>query len=80
MRTKLDSASLISKYHGPLLQTHGDADTIVPLSLGRKLFDAANELKQFILIPGADHNDMRTQQWYAALDKFLAALSRGCGT
>jgi hypothetical protein len=74
MRTKLDSASLISKYHGPLLQTHGDADTIVPISLGRKLFDAANEPKQFVLIAGGDHNDMRTPQWHAALDQFLNSL------
>ena len=30
MRTRLDSAAKIGDYHGPLLQIHGDADTIIP--------------------------------------------------
>ena len=32
MRTRFDSAGKIGGYHGPLLQAHGDADTIVPLA------------------------------------------------
>ena len=31
MRTRLDSAAVIGQYQGPLFQSHGDADTIVPL-------------------------------------------------
>ncbi|NLF07507.1 MAG: alpha/beta hydrolase, partial [Pirellulaceae bacterium] len=57
MRTRLDSASIIGRYRGPLLQAHGDADAIVPLQLGRRLFDAAGEPKRFVLLPGHDHND-----------------------
>ena len=30
MDMKLDSLALIRKYHGPLLQTHGDADQLIP--------------------------------------------------
>ncbi len=37
MRTRLDSAAKISEYRGPLLQVHGDADSIVPLDLGQRL-------------------------------------------
>ena len=74
MRTQLDSADAIKKYHGPLLQFHGDADTIVPFKLGRKLFDAANDPKQFVVIPGGDHNDPRTPKYYQALDRFLDQL------
>ncbi len=36
---------------------HGNRDAIVPIELGRKLFDAANEPKQFYEIEGADHNN-----------------------
>jgi fermentation-respiration switch protein FrsA (DUF1100 family) len=36
---------------------HGNRDTIIPLGLGRKLFNAANEPKQFYEIEAADHND-----------------------
>lgn len=74
MRTRLDSATAIKNYHGPLVQFHGDADRIVPYDLGRKLFDAANEPKQWVTIPGGDHNDSRSRQFYQALDQFLNAL------
>jgi len=74
MRTRFDSAAAIGKYHGPLLQFHGDADTIVPFALGRKLFDAANQPKQWVVIPGSDHNDPRTPAFFQALDQFIANL------
>jgi fermentation-respiration switch protein FrsA (DUF1100 family) len=74
MRTRFDSAAAIANYHGPLLQAHGDADTIVPLQIGRRLFEAANEPKRLVVIPGGDHNDARTPQFYQALDEFLNAL------
>ena len=74
---KLDSAAVIAKYHGPLLQIHGDADQIIPMTLGRKLFDAANEPKRWVMIPGADHNDPRTKQAAKVLDDFLGSLADG---
>jgi fermentation-respiration switch protein FrsA (DUF1100 family) len=74
MRARLNSEEAIKKYHGALLQFHGDADTIVPFKLGRKLFDAANEPKQFVAIPGGDHNDLRTPKYFEALDQFLNRL------
>lgn len=33
MTQRLDSISKIAKYHGPLLQSHGDADKVVPYKL-----------------------------------------------
>ncbi|HEV3136276.1 MAG TPA: alpha/beta hydrolase [Pirellulales bacterium] len=74
MRTQLNSAKEIRDYHGPLLQVHGDADTIVPLALAERLYDAANPPKQFVLIRGGDHNDPRTPALVQAIDQFLAEL------
>jgi uncharacterized protein len=74
IRTRLDAAAAIKNYHGPLLQFHGDCDTIVPISLGRKLFAAANEPKRLVVIPGCDHNDARSRQFFESLDKFLDEL------
>ena len=71
MRTRLDSLAKIANYHGPLLQIHGDADTIVPYPLGRRLFDAANEPKRFVTIHGGDHNDPPVREFYRAIDEFL---------
>lgn len=77
MRTQLNSAAKIGQFHGPLLQFHGDADTIIPYELGRTLFAAANEPKTFVTISGGDHNDPHTPEFYAALDQFLANLKAG---
>ena len=78
MRTRLDSAAKIADYHGPLLQSHGDADTIVPIRLGRRLFEAANEPKEFFPIPGGDHDDHQPWEYYEKLTEFLDSL-KGSG-
>ncbi len=76
MRTRLDSISKIKNYHGPLLQSHGTGDTIVPFELGRHLFDAApSPEKQFVTLPGLDHNDPQTDVFYQALDAFLESIA-----
>lgn len=74
MRSKLDSLSKIGKYHGPLLMVHGNSDTIVPIAFGRRLFEAANEPKQLVVIPHGNHNDGRTPTFYTAAEKFLDTL------
>ena len=76
MSTRLNSLAEISNYKGPLLQTHGDADDIVPYELGKKLFDAANEPKQFVKIPGGNHNDHPTPTYIAALETWLTNLPK----
>jgi uncharacterized protein len=74
MTTRLDSQAKIRDYHGPLLQTHGDADQVVPFSLGYRLFEAANEPKQFVRVPGGGHNDPPSREYLEALNRFLGSL------
>jgi len=74
LRTRFDASAKIAHYHGPLLQSHGNADTIVPYRLGRRLFDAANQPKQFITIPSGDHNDPQDWEYYQALITFLDGI------
>jgi fermentation-respiration switch protein FrsA (DUF1100 family) len=73
-RTELDSYRKIRRYHGPLLQSHGQRDTIVPYRLGRRLYVAANEPKQFIPLPGHDHMDPMGDEYYQQLTTFLDSL------
>jgi fermentation-respiration switch protein FrsA (DUF1100 family) len=54
---RYNSASRIKGIHAPLLFIHGSNDDIIPISLGRKLFDLANDPKEFYEIRGAGHND-----------------------
>ena len=41
----------------PKLIIHGDKDDIIPLELGRQVFEAAKPPKSFYVIAGADHNN-----------------------
>jgi len=74
MRSRLDSLSIIGNYHGPLLMAHGDADSIVPIEYARRLFEAANEPKKFIVESGFDHNDPRSGRFLKELKDFLEKL------
>lgn len=60
LRTKMDSATKIKDVHCPKFFIHSTADEIVPYRLGRKLFDAAPEPKEFYEIKGALHNETYT--------------------
>ena len=74
MQTQFDSISKIHEYHGPLLQSHGTGDRLLPYSMGLALYEAANKPKKFVSIPGGDHQDPQSPEYYAALDAFLDAL------
>ena len=49
----------------PLLLAHGDADTVVPIDVGRRWAKAATDLKmkdfKYMELPGADHGTVITQ-------------------
>lgn len=57
LRSDFSSISKIGRVHIPVLFLHGTDDEIVPIQLGKQLFEAANEPKVFYEIPGAHHND-----------------------
>lgn len=54
---KYDTRACLAQQKVPKLFFHCPADSIVPYEMGRALYDAAAEPKQFIDLPG-DHNDM----------------------
>ena len=41
----------------PKLIIHGDKDDIIPIELGRQVFEVAKPPKDWYVIPGADHNN-----------------------
>jgi len=51
------SIERIVSVKAPVLVIAGDRDNVVPASLSRRLFDAAAEPKQYVVIPGVGHND-----------------------
>jgi fermentation-respiration switch protein FrsA (DUF1100 family) len=75
LRNKFNSVDKIRRLTLPIFIMHGSHDTIVPLRLGRDLFAAANEPKEFFEIAGADHNDtffVGGEEYFKRIDQFAA--------
>jgi fermentation-respiration switch protein FrsA (DUF1100 family) len=75
MRNQYRSIDKIARYIGPILQSHGDQDRIVPYALGQKLFSAAPGAKRFFTIEGGDHNDPEPEEYSEVFEEFLNSLS-----
>lgn len=72
MDNRYDSASRISGFRGPLFQSHGTHDRVVPYRLGRQLFDACpSRNKQFLDLDGHDHNDAPPDGYFTRIREFL---------
>jgi len=82
-QTRYDSLSKIKRIRVPLLILHGDQDEIIPFSMGRRLFEAANEPKEFYSIKGAGHNDtyiVGGRAYFEALGRFIEKVTAGQGS
>ena len=58
IRDRFNSLSRIDQIGAPLLVVHGERDAMIPVALGRQLFEAAPEPKQAVYIPEAGHADL----------------------
>ena len=58
LEARYDVLSRVPRLRLPLLVIHGDEDSIVPIAMGRRVFEAAPEPKTWLLVPGADHNNL----------------------
>ena len=74
LTNRFDSLTKIKEYRGPLLLSHGDADTVVPYKHGLALYAAATGPKKLITVQGGKHNDPQPEEYRVALDQFLAEL------
>ncbi|MGD9633980.1 MAG: alpha/beta hydrolase [Pirellulales bacterium] len=75
MKNRYDAVDQIRDYHGPVFQSHGTADWIVPIALGRQIFAAApTSQKQFVEYEGLGHNDPEPASYFRDLARFLEAL------
>jgi uncharacterized protein len=68
---KFDTLSKIHDVKMPVLITHGTRDSIVPVEMGERLYEAANSPKRFIKVEGAGHHNLSG----VALDQYRAALA-----
>lgn len=69
-----NSVEKISRVTAPVLFIHGDQDRIVPIELGRRLFDECRSSKTWKTISGAGHNDLvqgAGVQYWRVMEEFL---------
>lgn len=74
IKSKFDAIGKVPTLEIPKLFLHGTEDNIVPYRLGRKLFEAAANPKEFYDIVGAGHNDtyiIGGKAYFDALDRFI---------
>lgn len=53
-----DSVSKMAEIDCPVLVIHGDVDALIPFDEGQRLFEAAREPKEMLVVRGAGHNDV----------------------
>ncbi|BBY80393.1 hypothetical protein MPUL_15510 [Mycolicibacterium pulveris] len=69
------SIDRIASVRAPLLVIAGDSDDIVPEQLSRRLYEAANAPKRYVVVPGAGHNDRALLDGTRMLDAIGGFLS-----
>ena len=73
---RFPAGDYLNQANVPVLSLHGDRDSVIPFALGRELFDQVTAPKQFVVIPGGDHNDAAPpdpKAYWTAIDRFIAS-------
>ena len=72
MKNQMNSVEAIKHCDIPLFQSHGTADTLVPIDLGKKLFDSSPSAnKEFFEEPGMTHWHRLPEQYWVDLGMFF---------
>jgi len=69
-----NNVAAISRSHSPLLVLHSDADHTNPIWMGERIYQAAPEPKQFVMLHGLRHNAAykgSIEQWWAPVITFI---------
>ena len=57
-RVHFNTISRVRSLTAPVWVAHGDRDSIIPVSMGREVFDAAPVRGELLIVRGAGHNDV----------------------
>ena len=74
-----ESVKKVSQLGAPLLVVHGTNDSLILPALGRKLYEAAQGPKAFVLVEGGSHhntNDLGQAQYHVALANLFGTATR----
>jgi hypothetical protein len=68
---RFDAVDKVAKIGSPLLVVHGDSDHWIDVALGRKLYEAANAPKRFLVVEGGSHHSTMS----LGFDEYREALA-----
>jgi fermentation-respiration switch protein FrsA (DUF1100 family) len=77
--SRFDLLERLPQISMPLLVIHGDRDHVIPLELGKAVYDAARPPKELYVVRGADHNDLYAiggQAYFERLKQFVGKVIR----
>lgn len=72
---RFDSVKKVGQLRSPLLVVHGSDDSLIPSTLGQRLYEAATGRKHFLLVEGGTHfstNSVGHGQYRQALAQFFS--------
>ena len=74
LRSCMNSLGKVGALTVPKLFFHGEADELVPVAMGRQLYEVAAEPKRLVTYTGVGHNDWPGgygRQWLLEISTFL---------
>jgi fermentation-respiration switch protein FrsA (DUF1100 family) len=75
MSNRFPSAEKVKDYTGPVFQSHGRADRLIPIAMGKTLFNAApTKDKQFFEVPEMTHWDALPSEYWSELAAFASRV------
>lgn len=57
-RVHYDTRGIVAKLDTPVWVAHGSRDVVIPVRMGRQVYDAARRRGELLIIDGAGHNDV----------------------
>ena len=64
----------IKNVRSPLLVVHGEQDSVIPVAMGKAIYEAGNQPKKLELLSEADHNDLFEHGAWEKVRSFLDGL------
>lgn len=71
LQNRFESARKIANVKCAVLITHGDADEVIPVEQGRKVFAAANDPKKLLVVPNGTHWLVNENGYLDAVVEFI---------
>jgi fermentation-respiration switch protein FrsA (DUF1100 family) len=74
MKDQFKSIDFIAAVVAPLLIIHGEADELIPVEFGKRLFAASNQPKELEFVPGFGHDVLFEETTWAREAEFFARV------